>query len=47
VRVATTDGGIVEAEDEEDEADECEECADLPDDSVCFDCYMNGETFGK
>jgi len=32
--------GVVEAGDEEDETDECEVCVELPDDSVCFECFM-------
>jgi hypothetical protein len=49
VRVAMTDGGVLEAGDdaevlgvvdeEEDETDECEECAKLTD-LACFECYM-------
>jgi hypothetical protein len=46
VRVATTDGGVIEATDdaeilEDDDADECDECAELSDDLPCFECYMD------
>ena len=47
VRVATPDGGVIEAEgdavvlEEEDDEDECETCAELSD-LPCFECYMQG-----
>jgi hypothetical protein len=46
VRVATADGGIVEAEEDveiltdEDDEDECEVCAALSDDLPCFEHFM-------
>lgn len=44
VRVATADGGVVEAGDDakvldEEDTDECEECAELTG-LACFECYM-------
>jgi len=46
VRVATTDGGVVEAEedaevrmDDKEDDEECDECAELSD-LACFECYM-------
>ena len=45
VRVATPDGGVLEATDDAevltDEDDECETCAELSD-LPCFECYMQG-----
>jgi hypothetical protein len=46
VRVATADGGIVEAEEgveiltDEDDEDECDVCAELSDDLPCFEHFM-------
>jgi predicted nucleic acid-binding Zn finger protein len=50
VRVATADGGVIEATDdaeilEEDDADECDECAELSDDLPCFECYMDAKGY--
>jgi hypothetical protein len=47
IRVATPDGGVIEADDggevldETDETDECEACAELSDELPCFECYMS------
>jgi hypothetical protein len=47
VSVATPDGGVIEADDggevleDTDEKEKCEVCAELPDDGVCFECYMS------
>ena len=52
VRVATPDGGVVEATDDAevltDEDDECATCAELSDELPCFKCWMNerGHTVG-
>jgi len=48
VRVATSDGGVIEAEEDAevltDEDDECEDCAELSD-LPCFECYMAEKNF--
>lgn len=53
VRVATPDGGILEATDDaevltdtDDTDDECEECVGLPDGVPCWECFRDGATFG-
>jgi predicted nucleic acid-binding Zn finger protein len=53
VRVATTDGGVIEAtddaeileEDTDDEEEVCEECAELNGELPCFECYMEGKGY--
>lgn len=46
VRVATPDGGVIEADDDaeildETDEEECEACAELSDELPCFECYMD------